>query len=310
MIGLAREVLATDHAASVERLMLGLGAAQATNAIGRRGIVTARALATAELANAYRLGGELSRAERTLVEAGRLVEGLQDADARAGIEGQRILLLCAQGKGDRMHQLIRDALRVADGLSDHALGRLYLVAAISLEPQTAPVQVCDHLENGLRLIDPRREPRLVGVGLQGLGYRLIRLGKPEDGRYFLRRALAVGRRLGTPVDRARCLWAASWADWVEGAHDAAIDKLEIASRRLASLGQPTVAGTAFLDLSRARSCRGQWNQAERAARTSREILGTCDVPYHLAITETVLREVGRTRLRSSDRVAEAVDALM
>lgn len=310
MIGLAREVRSADPAAAADRLILGLTAAEGGDAAGRERMATARACATTEAGNAYRLSGRLGLAERTLAEARRQAATLGSLEILVAIDGLRIQLLSAQGRMDPMRDLVRQTLAAAARVSPHTLGKVHFIAGVTLEHQPASTEALDHNEAGLRLIEARWRPRLAGSGLHNLGYQLVRLGRPEDGRYFLRRAFAVFQRVGSPVDRARSLWSASWADWIEGSFEAAIDRLEIAARRLASLGQPIVAGIAFLDLSRALACRGRWLQAEQVARTSLGIFGSCDAPHHLSITETVLAEARRTGRRSGDRVAEAVEAVL
>jgi len=309
MIGLAREARSAQPATAVGRLKLALSAAEGADMRGREGIAAARALVMAELGNAYRLVGRLDLAEHALAEARRQTDELGDREGLARIDGHCIQLLFAQGRTQNIPPAIEVALAVAEGISRHALARLRLVAATSVHIQDS-LQAVDHFEAGLGRIDARREPRLVGVGLHGLGYRLVRVGAVDDGCYFLRRALEVARRYGSPVDRARLLWVTSWADWMRGSYDRAIDELEIAARRLASLGQPLLAWAAFLDLSRALACRGRWNAAERTALTSLEVFASCQSPQHLSITEIVLSEAGRRGPRSATRVAEAVEALL
>jgi hypothetical protein len=193
----------------------------------------------------------------------------------------------------------------------HELSRVHVIAGFALDYRLASsAGALDHHESALRLIEPRREPRLVGVVLHNLGNRLISLGRPEDGLYFLRRALAVLHRIDSPVNRARTLWSASWGAWMQGRFDTAIDRLEIVAHRLGALGQPVATGLAFLDLGRALACRGRWVQAEQVARTSLRIFGSCDAPAHVSATETVLAEAARAGRRSADRITEIVEAML
>ncbi len=310
MIGLAREVRAADPASAADRLIVGLSAAEGAVARARDGLATTRAFAMAELGNAYRLGGRLDEAERVLEEARRQAVRLNDVDIQVRIAGTWIQIDYCQGRWDLMPSRLEDAFAAGGRASRHELGRLHLIAGISLYTPHGSLRDFDHLEAGLRLIDARREPRLVGVGLASLGYRLIRRGITGDGIRFQRLALPILLRTGSAVDRARYLWATSWADWVRGQHESAIDKLEITARRLASLGQPIIAGDAFLDLGRALACRGRWNQVEEVARKSLEIYGSCGSSRHQSIAETVIRQAGSTGRRSAERVEEAVAPLL
>jgi hypothetical protein len=309
MIGLAREARSVDPPQATARLVLALTAADAAGAGGSREMDVARVVASADLAATYYVTGDVGSARRSLEDARRRAEALGDGDLLAKVDQCRILVTALESAAPATRTLIDQALATA-GISRHALGKLHLTAGASLDRSQPSVEALNHFETGLRLIDPSRQPDLVGVGLGNLGYELVRLGMPADGRYFLHRALATFHHLKLPLQKARALRLASWADWGEGAHEPAIDKLEISAHRLASLHQPMRTAEVLLDLSRALACRGRWVQAAQAANRARTLLASCDVPWALSIADAVASETGRTRRRSATRVEEAIAPML
>lgn len=167
-----------------------------------------QARAWAELGNAHRVNDELDEGEAALgIAEERLRQGTGNLLLLARVAVLRASLLNDQSRPSDACELLSGAyelyLKVGD---DHLAGRAQVKRGIYTNYEGHPQEALRILRQGLKLLDPERDPRLVTSATQSIVEVMVQCGEfraaaeklMESG---LRRALA-----GEPLSLARLRW--------------------------------------------------------------------------------------------------------
>lgn len=151
-----------------------------------------RALAWAELANAYKVNEEYSEAEAAFARARDLLrQGSGDLHGLARIAQLEASLRAAQRRLAEARKLLDAVHRLYLKLGDrHLAGQALLTQGMLTEYDGTARRGALLFKQGLALIDPGRDPELLPVGQQGLIAALVGSGEyREASRLLLRSGL-------------------------------------------------------------------------------------------------------------------------
>lgn len=210
LLELALDAIFEDPKSARERLELALGVAEHLDP-GRYGpgsVEAARARAWAYLGNAQRVLADFRLAEEAFERAeDHLSRSWLDPLDEALILELKSSLRRAQRRFEEAMALLDDAVNLYREVNEPQLqGRaliskgLVLLYASEIEPSMS----C--LRNGLFLIDPAEEPRLVIVAQQNLIYCLNDSGRAVEARSLIDDARPLWRQVGRRLDLVRLRW--------------------------------------------------------------------------------------------------------
>lgn len=248
---------------------------------GQAEIADLQARAWAELANAFRIAGDLSQASRAISRAvERRQAGSGGPFLLARIADLSATLFCAQRKFGEAFRLLDMAYSLYMQQGDrHSAGRMLIARGLYVGYTGEPEEGLRYLLQGLNTIDRVREPRLAFQALHNILLLRVELGEFQEARQILRQmqplyALSLGE-----AERPKL-------HWVEG-------------KIAAGLGEVKVAEAAFLQAREAFTHAGQ---SYRAALASLDLSAvwlrqgrTAEVRQLVAEMLTTFRAVGVER---------------
>jgi tetratricopeptide (TPR) repeat protein len=160
------------------------------------------AKAWAILGNCYRLASDLEGAREAITKAWELnEEGAGDPLDKAQIYRFDASYVCTIGEFETAETIFEKALALYLAVGDaHLQGRTLIQMGITIG-YVDPDRGIAHIERGLPLINPVREPRLELCAQHNLAYCLTDAGRPQE-------ALAI-------LDRARALYKQFPDDWTQ-----------------------------------------------------------------------------------------------
>jgi tetratricopeptide (TPR) repeat protein len=198
--------------------------------LGLRGAADLQCRAWVELSNAYRVADRLSQAEQALGRATELfVRGTQDELLAARLFDVQASLL-----GDcRRFELAESALDLVFAIHRrrgdlHLAGRALISKGLYAGYQGQAEESIRLIEQGLKLIEPDRDPRLLYVALHNQARSLMEHGRLREARIALWKLKA--RRLG-PVGRIDEL-KVRWLEAQINAGLGELDRAELALREV------------------------------------------------------------------------------
>jgi tetratricopeptide (TPR) repeat protein len=216
-----------------------------------------------ELGNAYRVADRLSQAEQALGRATELfVQGTQDELLAARLFDVQASLL-----GDcRRFELAGSALDLVFAIhrrrgDPHMAGRALISKGVYAGYQGQTEEAIRLVEQGLELIEPDRDPRLLYVALHNQARSLMECGRLRDARIALwklkaRRIEVVGR-----IDELKVRWLEAQINAGLGELDRAELALREVKRGFAEAGLGYKAALAGLELGAVLLRRGQTEAA-------------------------------------------------
>lgn len=176
--------------------------------LGPQGAIDLRCRAWVELGNAYRVADRLSQAEQALGRATELfVQGTQDELLAARLFDVQASLL-----GDcRRFELAESALDLVFAIHRrrgdlHLAGRALISKGVYAGYQGQTEESIRLVEQGLELIEPDREPRLLYVALHNQARSLMECGRLRDARIALWKLKARGLRPVGRIDELKVRW--------------------------------------------------------------------------------------------------------
>lgn len=148
-----------------------------------------RARAWAELANAWRVQGNLPQAGEAMARALELgQEGTGSPVFRARLAELRASLLCDQRRFPEAFRLLDEAHALYLGMNDaHHAGRVLIIKGLYTGYRGDPGQSLPFLAEGLAGIDRERDPRLVFHALHNTLLFRVELGQLEEAQRQIQR---------------------------------------------------------------------------------------------------------------------------
>jgi tetratricopeptide (TPR) repeat protein len=176
--------------------------------MGPQGAADLQCRAWVELGNAYRVADRLSPAEQALGRATELfVQGTQDELLAARLFDVQASLL-----GDcRRFELAESALDLVFAIHRrrgdlHLAGRALISKGAYAGYQGEAEESIRLVEQGLELIEPDRDPRLLYVALHNQARSLMECGRLRDARIALWKLKARRIELGGRIDELKVRW--------------------------------------------------------------------------------------------------------
>ncbi len=176
--------------------------------LGPQGTADLQCRAWVELGNAYRVADRLSQAEQALGRATELfVRGTQDELLAARLFDVQASLL-----GDcRRFELAESALDLVFAIHRrrgdlHLAGRALISKGVYAGYQGQTEEAIRLVEQGLELIEPDRDPRLLYVALHNQARSLMECGRLRDARIALWKLKARGLRPVGRIDELKVRW--------------------------------------------------------------------------------------------------------
>jgi hypothetical protein len=218
---------------------------------GRAEIADVRARAWAELANAYRVADDLSRAEQAMARSASLLHGGSgDPWLLARIADLMASLLADQRRfaaaGELLGKVHRFYLRMGNL---HLAGRALISRGIFAGYDNQPRQALALLVQGVELIDVDQDTRLAASAVHSILLNLVACGRYRQARIQLWRTRPLLARQGGRRWLLRL-------QWLEGRIHAGLGDLARAERELAAtragfaaVGSPYNAALVALDLA-------------------------------------------------------------
>lgn len=288
-----REAWTEEPARAVELAALALEVAGRLDTIhyGAELLEDARARTWGHLANAYRIGSDLRRAEEALATAWEHHRRAgEDAFTEAEILSFEGSLRNSQGRYKDAVRLFDRALAIyREGRDRHREGRTLLQKGTALGHGGRLKEAIRLTRRGLASIDAAEEPRLEVAARHNLIVYLHESGDSREALTVLERSRRLYEVLGEPLHRARLRW-------VEGKIFRDLGRLEEAE---ASLGEARTAfldrGIAFdaalvsLDLAMVHARRGDTGEVQRLAVEMLPIFESRDVRSEALAALVLLR---------------------
>lgn len=238
-----------------------------------------RACAYAKLGNAIRVTSEFREAEQAFAQAQEhLRRGTGDPLHRARIDLLKASLFGSQ-------QQFQEAIRLLDGVihaahrygERHMAGKALIAQGFFAGSADWHERAIVLLHEGLRLIDPEREPRLVLVAWHNLMLTLTYQGRYCEAFEKLAHIRALHAKFGSRIDRMRLRW-------VEGRIDLGREEEERAERTFTMLrGEFIEVGIGFdaalisLDLASLYARQGRTEEMRRLAQEMLPIFESRDL---------------------------------
>jgi len=231
--------------------------------LGPQGAADLPCRAWVELGNAYRVADRLGQAEQALGRATELfVRGTQDELLAARLFDVQASLL-----GDcRRFELAGSALDLVFAIHRrrgdlHLAGRALISKGLYASYQGQAEESVRLTEQGLELIDPDRDPRLLYVALHNQARSLMEHGRLRDARIALWRLKARRLDIGGRIDELKVRWLEAQINARLGELDRAELALREVKRGFAEAGLGYKAALAGLELGAVLLRRGHTGAA-------------------------------------------------
>lgn len=266
---------------------------------GTKRVANLRCRAWMELANAYRVADRLREGLEALdTAAGAFVAGTGDEalgarllDVQASLDADRRRFAEALASLDVVHAV---HLRRGDR---HLAGRALLTKGLYAGYGGDPERAVQLLEEGLALVDRRRDPGLLFGAVHNLARSLMECGRFEEARELLR-----SNRSGDPGGRVNRLKVR----WLEGQIAAGLGELEGAGQALAQVclgfgetGLRYKAALAGLELAAVHLRQGRAGAARDRAREAVEVFTGLGIGREALAAVLVIRAAFERRIATA-----------
>jgi len=277
--------------------------------LGRAAVADLRALAWAELANAYRICDELPSASRAMNRA-----------IHWAYRGSRSELLLAR-VADLLVSLLANQRRFQEGRGllnlvfqlhgregrQHLAGRALVSAAHLAAAEGVPGDAILLLRRGLALLDPDLDPQLIAQTLRNMIAMLAELGRFRTARRLLWRCRMLFVEHGNAIDLLRLRW-------LEGRIYAGLSdssKAEAAFKEtragFAERGQVYPAALAGLDLAALWARQGRFNEIHSLAQEMVATFRALRIAREAIVTLLILQ---RACLSGGGQLLEIIDMVV
>ncbi|HEX4959963.1 MAG TPA: tetratricopeptide repeat protein [Thermoanaerobaculia bacterium] len=208
----SRLYMRTEPAEAVDVVRLAIVVAEHLDAavVGAKRIADLRAAAWAALGNVKRLASDFEGSRRAFNEAWRISEeGTGEPVEAAHILSLEAAYIRDMGEFETAEAALEEALELYERVGDpHQQGRTLLKMGNAIGYGN-PERALSHIQRGLALIDPAREPRLDLCAQHDLAWFLNDSGRPEE-------ALAVLERARPLYNQFPDEWTQLRLHWLEG----------------------------------------------------------------------------------------------
>jgi tetratricopeptide (TPR) repeat protein len=159
-----------------------------TEVYGAESVADFQARAWSEMANAYRVIGDLPKADLMMARAVDCrSRGTGDARLLARLSDLAAALACAQRRFDQAFRLHDISYSIYTKLGDqHSAGRVLIARGLYAGYTGEPLEGIRYLVHGLSIIDRVREPKLAFQALNNILLLRVELGEYEEARRSLR----------------------------------------------------------------------------------------------------------------------------
>jgi tetratricopeptide (TPR) repeat protein len=218
--------------------------------------------AWAEVANAYRVNGDLLKADRAMARAVDCrLRGTGDRRLLARLSDLAASLACAQRRFDDAFRLLDMAYSLYRDLGDnHAAGRILIARGLYAGYTGAPDDGIRFLVQGLTTIDRSREPKLAFQALHNIVLLRVELGEYEAARQTLLQMRPLYDRYLSSLERVKLRWVEGKIAVGLGELDTAEESFLAARQQFDEAGLGYRAALASLDLA------GAWLRQGKTAQ--------------------------------------------
>lgn len=199
-----------------------------TEVYGAENVADLQARAWAEVANAHRIIGDLSQADRMMTRAVDCrSRGTGDPRLLARLSDLAASLACAQRRFDQAFRLLDIGYSIYIKLGDrHSAGRVLIARGLYAGYTGDPLEGIRYLVHGLNTIDRAREPKLAFQALHNIVLLRVELGEYEEARRSLQQMRPLYARFNDELDDIKLRW-------VEGKIAAGLGELDEAEEAFA-----------------------------------------------------------------------------
>lgn len=218
-----------------------------------------QARAWAELANALRVADDLPAAREAMAVAVRRCEqGTGDPLVLGRVMDLTASLRSAERRFPEAIELLDEAYGLYAAVGEpHLAGRALISKGVYTGYRGDAEAAIDLLRQGLALIEPEREPKLVLTALQGMAAFLVECGRFREARRLVWRG-GLWRLAGSDgVSRAKLRWLEAKIDAGLGRLDRAVEALLAVREELCRAGLLYKQALASLDLATVRLRQGR-----------------------------------------------------
>jgi tetratricopeptide (TPR) repeat protein len=251
-----------------------------------------RCRAWVELGNAYRVADRLSKAEQALGRATNLyLQGTQDEVLAA-----RLFEVQASLLGDcRRFELAESALDLVFAIHRrrgdlHLSGRALISKGLYAGYRGQAEEAVRLTEQGLELIDPDRDPRLLYAALHNQARALMGCGRLRDARIVLWKIKARQLDLGGRINELKIRWLEAQIN--AGLNE--LDRAELALREVksgfAEAGLGYKAALAGLELGAVLLRRGQTDAAIEEGLTAVDVFLSLGIAREASVSVLLLKK--------------------
>jgi tetratricopeptide (TPR) repeat protein len=189
---------------------LAAGSAEGLDAevYGDAQVADLQARAWAEVANAHRVVGDHSKADRMMARAvAYRAHGTGDPRILARMADLGASLACAQRRFDEAFRLLDIAQATYLELGDtHAAGRVIISRGLYAGYTGDPLDGIRYLIHGLNTIDRAREPKLAFQALHNILLLRVELGEYEEARRTLQQMQPLYQRYLSDLEQVKVRW--------------------------------------------------------------------------------------------------------
>jgi tetratricopeptide (TPR) repeat protein len=246
LLDLARQTVANDPGYGRELLELALALAVHLDPrrYGPGSVEAARARAWAYLANALRLLADFAGSEEAFQNAEvHLAQSWLDPLDEALLLELKSSLRRGQRRFDESAALLEDAIALYREVNEpHFQGRAMINKGLVLLYAGESEAAMASLRNGLFLIEPAEEPRLVLVAQQSLIHCLVDGGRASEAKALIDDVRPLWRQVGRPLDLLRLRW-------LEGRAESSRGRLEQAEQALLEVRTGLIAERVSYDVA-------------------------------------------------------------
>jgi tetratricopeptide (TPR) repeat protein len=268
---------------------------------GSRLVADLRCRAEVELGNAYRAADRLDDAQRSLERAAEFyVEGTGDS-----VLGARLFDVQASLDADsRRFELACEALdavyafHLARG-DQHLAGRALISKGLYTGYSGDPEESIRLLQSGLDLVDAKRDPSLVFVGVHNQAYFLVDCGRFREARALLWQNREDLARVSGRVTHLKLRW-------LEGRIHAGLDDLERAEEAFLEIKEgfqetdlPYKAALASLELAMVWLKEGRVEEARKLVAEAAEVFTALKIHREGLAAVLLLRKAFETRVATT-----------
>lgn len=278
-----------------------------------------RGFAWAHLASAYRVSGDLRRAERTVKTSDTWwSKGVDSMGDSLGYEPVILSLKASLRKDQRRFEEAIELLDAVIGIyiagepttqDFHMAGRTFLLKGKVLEEQGDLEQALSLLRESAPLIDPERDPRLALCLRHNLVDYLSKLGRCEEARSLLPQAQALAQELGNALDLVRLRWVEGRIAGVAG--DAAeAERIFLSVRdEFAARGINFDTAVVSLELAALYAKENRQEEMKALARQAHLLLTAQDIPAEALPTFALFQRAASGNGASPELVQELASFL-